>query len=135
MIYAGNRTTAQKLMTAWKMAEESQVYPVDALDVLFSHYGLVEADVQFSGRSVPEGRWFIDWGVARERYGGYELLESGKYGHVCRSKLASALCPECQSPIFSVILPNGNGSGRHKVQQLCLSCGHWDMFSLPRQMA
>lgn len=130
MIQGTDTLPQNKLENAWEMAEEAQEHPTDALDDLFARYKLVERDVQFSCRAVPEGRWFIDWGLPRHGYGGYEVVESHHFGHVCASKLAPALCPECHSPIFTVLMPNG--TGRHKAQQLCLSCGHWELLSLPR---
>ena len=129
MIHLGTRT---KLAEAYEAAQEAQAHPSGVLDRLFTEYPLVERDVQFSSGPVPAGRWFVDWGLPRGRYGGYELVESRKYSHVCRSKLAPALCPECHSPIFTVLLPTSNGGGKHKAQQLCLSCGHKELLTLPR---
>ncbi|MEW6357238.1 MAG: hypothetical protein AB1696_12990 [Planctomycetota bacterium] len=130
MIDARGIAGVEKLASAWAEAEEAQAQPRDALDTLFSRYRLVDREAQFSNRPVPEGRWFIDWGLPRRKYGGYEVVRSRQYTHVSRTKFAPALCPECHSPIFTVILPNGNA--KHKAQQLCLSCGHWEFMSLPR---
>jgi len=131
MIYAKEAPAHSKLEVAWELAEEARAHPLDALDGLFNEYDLVDRGVQFSDAPVPEGRWFIDWGMPRQGYGGYEVVKSGRFGHVGPTKLASALCPECRSPIFTVLLPNGNGHSKHRAQQLCLSCGHWEFLSLP----
>ena len=130
MIDVGHSAGAEKLASAWAEAEEAQAHPRDALDTLFSRYRLIDRETQFSDRPVPEGCWFVDWGIPRRKYGGYEVVRLRKFTRLSRSKLAPALCPECHSPIFTVILPNGNS--RHKAQQLCLSCGHWEFISLPR---
>jgi len=125
-----NSAGVAKLTSAWAEAQEAQSHPRDALDTLFSRYRLIDRETQFSDRPIPAGRWFVDWGLPRRKYGGYEVVRSRKFTRVSPSKLASALCPECRGPIFTVILPNGDS--KHKAQQLCLSCGHWEFISLPR---
>ena len=119
-----------KLTDAWQVAVKAQTHPCDAMDRLFRQYPLVDRGVQFSEEAVPEGEWFVDWGRPRKRYGAYQVVESHHYGQVLPSKLAPALCPECRDPIFTVMLPNGDG--RRRIKQLCLSCGHWEFSSLPR---
>ena len=124
-----------KLDKAWNRAVDAQEHPSGPLGTLFSEYRLVGRDIQFSDAPVPEGHWFVDWGLARGGYGGYQLFESHHYGHLCRSKLASALCPKCFNPIFTVLVPNSNGDAKRQAKQLCLSCGYKETIALPRTAA
>ena len=109
----------------WRRAEMAQKEPHNDIEKRFSEYPLVDRDIQFGAKEVPAGRWFIDWGLPRERYGSYEVIQlMGICNKPCRTKLAKALCPKCLSPIFSIFLTDNNRGLHARTRQLCLVCGY-----------
>ena len=133
MIRQADMSVRKSLSEVWSEAEQVRQHPNEWWAKEFVRFDLVARTTQFSHRPVPANKWFIDWGMPRKRYGGYELVDVRKFGKTCQTKLAPALCPNCLNAIFSLLLKESHQTGYplHTRRQ-CVLCGYYEDITLRR---